>query len=75
MLNMANHIIYHEFMIAYLARAVEYTNWFSQEKLRLHPNECPGYDTKQSDGKAPVQKYPFISIAVLSTLTWSGSTW
>ena len=22
--------------------------------VRLHPNECPGYDTKQSDGEVPV---------------------
>ena len=22
--------------------------------LRPHPNECPGYDTKQSDGEVPV---------------------
>ena len=40
------------------------------------------YDTKQSDGKAPVmlelwgmQEYPFIAIVPRSTLAWSGSTW
>ena len=33
--------------------AVEYTNWFSVEGYDPS-NECPGYDTKQSDGKAPV---------------------
>ena len=22
--------------------------------VRLHPNECPGYDTKQSHGEVPV---------------------
>ena len=31
--------------IAQLAGAVEYTD---------SPNECPGYDTKQSDGELPV---------------------
>ena len=34
------------------AGAVEYTNYFSAE--RYLPNECPGYDTKQSDGEVPV---------------------
>ena len=40
-------------MVAELARAVEYTDFFSAKGKTL-PNECPGYDTKQSDGKAPV---------------------
>ena len=41
------------------------------------PNECPGYDTKQSDGEVPAMlgpwntEYPFIAIAPRSTL-WSG---
>ena len=33
--------------------AVEYTDCFSAERQNL-PNECPGYDTKQSDGEVPV---------------------
>ena len=39
-------------------------------KNKTRPNECPGYDTKQSDGEVPVMlelwgnvEYPFISIA------------
>ena len=47
-----------------------------------HHNECPGYDTKQSDGVAPVMlelwgnaEYLFIAIAPWSTLARSGSTW
>ena len=39
------------------------------------PNECPGYDIKQSDDEAPVNagalgnvEYSFIAIAPLSTL-------
>ena len=33
--------------------AVEYTDRYSAEgKYRL--NQCPGYDTKQSDGEVPV---------------------
>ena len=34
-----------------LAGAVEYTDWISAEWYES-PNESPGYDTKQSDGKA-----------------------
>ena len=33
--------------------AVEYTNCFSAARQDT-PNECPGYDTKQSDGEIPV---------------------
>ena len=46
--------------------------------VRPPPNKRPGYDTKQSDGEAPVMgnvEYPFITIVPRSTLVWSGSTW
>ena len=29
--------------------AVEYTDCIFEEELGLSPNECPGYDSKQSD--------------------------
>ena len=35
------------------AGAAEYTNCISAEGVRL-PNECPGYDTKQSDAEDSV---------------------
>ena len=35
-----------------MAGAEEYTDCFSAEGLDP-PNECPGYDTKQSDGEVP----------------------
>ena len=45
-------------------------------------NECPGYDTKQSDSEAPVNagalgnaEYPFIAIVPRFTIARSGSTW
>ena len=45
-------------------------------------NEYPGYDTKQSNGEAPVMlepwgnaEDPFIAITPRSTLAQSGSTW
>ena len=37
---------------------------------KTHPNECPEYDIKQSDGKVPALKnveYPFIAITLKST--------
>ena len=35
-------------------------------------NECPEYDTKQSDSEALENiEYPFIAIAPRSTLAWS----
>ena len=36
------------------AGAVEYTNCISSEGVRPPPNECPVYDTKQSDGEVLV---------------------
>ena len=39
--------------IAQSAGAVEYTDCTSAEGVRPPPNECPGYDTKQSDGEVP----------------------
>ena len=39
--------------IAQSARAVEYTDCTSTEGLHSS-NECPEYDTKQSDGEVPV---------------------
>ena len=35
------------------AGAEEYTNCICRG-VRPHPHECPGYDTKQSDGEVPV---------------------
>ena len=41
------------------------------------PNECPGYDIKQSNGKAPVMlelcRAPFLCHRFRSTLAQSGS--
>ena len=41
--------------IAQSAGGVEYTDCFSAEQRgKTSPNECPGYNTKQSDGEVPV---------------------
>ena len=42
-----------EILIAQSAGAVEYTDCFSAEGMTPTPNECPRYDTKQSDGEVP----------------------
>ena len=34
------------------AGAVEYTDWISAKRQNANPHECPGYDSKQSDGEA-----------------------
>ena len=39
--------------MAQLARAAEYTHCISAEG-KDSPNQCPGYDTKQSDDEVPV---------------------
>ena len=41
--------------IALSAGAVEYTDCFSAEG-KAPPNECPGYDIKQSDGEVPAMQ-------------------
>ena len=41
-------------VIAQLAGAVEYTDCTSAEGYPPPTNECPRYDTKQSDSEVPV---------------------
>ena len=42
-----------DYSLAQSAGAVKYTDGTSAEGVRPPPNECPGYDTKQSDGEVP----------------------
>ena len=65
--------------MAQSAGAVEYTNCFSTEEQHS-PNECPGYQTKQSDGEVPLmvelwglRDIPFIIIFPESTMARYGS--
>ena len=45
------------FLSVQSAGAIEYTDCISAEGQAPPPHyECPGYDTKQSDGEAPVQE-------------------
>ena len=57
--------------LAQLAGVAEYINCFSAEGYDF-PNECPGYDTKQSDGEVPVM-LEFWSTPSLPSLP--GSLW
>ena len=54
--NPEHHYSVIEFRVffAQSAEAVEYTDCTSAEVWDLPPNECPRYDTKQSDGEFPV---------------------
>ena len=40
--------------LAQPAGAVECTDCISAERLDFSTNECPVYDSKQSDGEAPI---------------------
>ena len=49
-----NRTVWHlTLRIAQSAGAVEYTDCTSAEGQDPPHNECPGYDTKQSDGEVP----------------------
>ena len=61
-------------LIAQSAGAVEYTDSFSAEGLDSPTaNECPVYDTKQSDGEAPVMLdlWGMQSTPSLPSLLWT----
>ena len=53
------------------AGAAEYTNCISMEE-QDSLDECPGYDTKQSNGEGNVE-YFFMAITSWSTLDMLGS--
>ena len=53
--------IYQPFRIAQSAGAVEYTDCFFREVRPPPRNECPWYDTKQSNGVVPVKLWGMIS--------------
>ena len=56
-------------LVVQSAADVEYTDWVSAEG-QDSLNECPGYDTQQSDGKVPVilELYEMWSIPSLPSL-------
>ena len=56
------------------AGAIEYTDCFSAEGVRP-PNECPRYDTKQSDGDVPVMLDLWEMWSIPSLPSLPGSFW
>ena len=63
-------------LFAQLVVAVEYTDCTSAE-VQTPMNECPGYDTKQSDGEVPVmleiwEMRSTPSLPLLPGLLWPG---
>ena len=49
-----NKTVWHlNLCVVQLAGAVEYTDCKSADGLAPPPNECPGYETKQSDAEVP----------------------
>ena len=71
-------ICIHTHIFAQLAGAVEYINCTSAEGYNPPPpNECPEYDTKQSDGEVPVmlELWGMQSTLSLPSLAWGVSTW
>ena len=61
---------------AQIAKPVEYADHISKRGAKL-PNQFPGYDIKQSNGKAPVLgnvAYLSIAIASMSSLTRRSSS-
>ena len=47
------YVYIHVCILAQSGGAVKYTHCISAEK-QAFPDECPGYDTKQSDSETPV---------------------
>ena len=64
----------HHQVIAPSDETVEYTNNFSAE-AKNSSNECPGYDTKQSDGQVPVILELWRMWSAPSLPLIPGSTW
>ena len=56
--------------VAQSAGAVEYTDWKDPS-----PNECSGYDTKQSDGEVPVMLGPWWIRSTPSLPLLTGPLW
>ena len=57
------------------AGAEEYTNCTSAEGVRPTPNECPRYDTKQSDGEVLVMLELWGMHSILSLPSLPGPLW
>ena len=65
--------------IAQSAGAVEYTDCFSAEGEDPPPNECPGYDSKKSDGGSSNNAGALVQCGVpliaIASRSHSGPEW
>ena len=59
------------------AGAIEYTDCISAEGKTSapHPNECPAYDTKQSDCEVPVLLEPWVMRSTHTLPSLPGPLW
>ena len=57
------------------AGAAEYTDYISAERLDPSTNECPGYDTKQSDCEVPVMLELWEMKSTPSLPSFPGPLW
>ena len=63
------------FRIVLSAGAVEYTDCIYAEGKDCPLNECPGCDTKQSDGEVPVMLELWGMLSTPSLTSLPGSLW
>ena len=68
-------VIWSQVSLAQLAGAVEYTDCFSAKGKTPPRNECPGYDTKQSDGEVLVMLELWGILSTSSLPFLSGPLW
>ena len=61
------------YSLAQSAGSVKYTDCTSTGVR--HPNKCPGYDTKQSDGEVPVMQELWGMQSTLSLPSLPGPLW
>ena len=76
-MSLHTHTHTHTHIFALSAKAVEYTDCTSAEGCDPHPNECPAYDAKQSDGEVLVMLELWgmrstPSLPSLPALLWPG---
>ena len=77
LVSMYIHVFNYNRLFAQSDGAVKYNDCTSTKGKDTLPNECPGYDTKQSDGKVPVMLELWgmrstLSLPLLPGLLWPG---
>ena len=73
--NQLEHLKRQIYSLAQSAGVVDYTDCISAEGWDRSPNECPNYDTEQSDGEVPVMLELCEMRSTPSTPMLSGPLW